>query len=247
MAECAAQAPASLSSTPSAGSRESLAMARTTPGRRRPPWPPSRSRQPRGSASSSSATSVSPAAMSAIPARGSSAFGGAVDIVLAVRRPDNGSQPTVRVLGAHALSRFDETPNQLLIELTPRGYEALGDEAAVAHRTALEAVLSASAAQGPVGLTTEDLRDRTRLPRTTVQGALDALRAEDKIDKLGRGVRGDPCLIRACGRTRGQRKHPGRRTGYPVPARSSWPSCCGAWGRTFKELRSGPMRRVLRK
>jgi hypothetical protein len=41
--------------------------------------------------------------------RGSSAFAGAVDIVLSLRRPEGNTRPTLRVI--HALSRFDETPD----------------------------------------------------------------------------------------------------------------------------------------
>ena len=47
--------------------------------------------------------------------RGSSAFGGAVDLVLNLRRPDGNTRGTLRVL--KALSRFDETPPELVVEL----------------------------------------------------------------------------------------------------------------------------------
>ena len=63
-------------------------------------------------------------------ARGSSAFGGAVDIILALRRGEGNSRPTIRAL--HGLSRFDETPATLMIELTDSGYVALGSQTAVA-------------------------------------------------------------------------------------------------------------------
>ena len=47
--------------------------------------------------------------------RGSSAFAGAVDIVLSLRKPEGNSRKTQRVL--QALSRFSETPTELLIDL----------------------------------------------------------------------------------------------------------------------------------
>lgn len=46
--------------------------------------------------------------------RGSSAFAGAADIVLALRRGEGNTRPTVRVI--HALSRYDETPDSLVID-----------------------------------------------------------------------------------------------------------------------------------
>ena len=62
--------------------------------------------------------------------RGSSAFGGAVDIILSIRRADGNVRPTVRVI--ESLSRFEETPDKLVIELTPDGYRSLGDATAFA-------------------------------------------------------------------------------------------------------------------
>jgi hypothetical protein len=55
--------------------------------------------------------------------RGSSAFSGAVDVVLQLSRPEGQSRPGVRAL--KSLSRFDETPETLVIELTEAGYVAL--------------------------------------------------------------------------------------------------------------------------
>src|SRR5207248_10383132 len=63
-------------------------------------------------------------------ARGSSAFGGAVDVVVSIRRVDGNDAGRSRVL--HSLSRFDETPDRLVIEWTEDGYQALGSEEAVA-------------------------------------------------------------------------------------------------------------------
>jgi AAA domain-containing protein len=54
--------------------------------------------------------------------RGSSAFGGAVDIILSIRRAEGNVRPTVRVI--ESLSRFEETPDKLVIELTPEGHSS---------------------------------------------------------------------------------------------------------------------------
>jgi Bifunctional DNA primase/polymerase, N-terminal/AAA domain/Primase C terminal 1 (PriCT-1) len=65
--------------------------------------------------------------------RGSSAYGGAVDIVLSLRRPEGNQKRNVRLL--QALSRFDETPAEQLIELTDDGYRSLGEPGDVAIET----------------------------------------------------------------------------------------------------------------
>jgi hypothetical protein len=58
--------------------------------------------------------------------RGSSAYAGAVDIILHIERPGGNIAPTIRRLTA--ASRFEATPDELFIELTPSGYVSLGSE-----------------------------------------------------------------------------------------------------------------------
>src|SRR5918994_736063 len=72
-------------------------------------------------------------------ARGSSAFGGAVDVIMSVRRHQGEARPTVRVI--ESLSRFDETPDKLVVELTDDGYRSLGDASAFAEREAISAIV----------------------------------------------------------------------------------------------------------
>jgi hypothetical protein len=57
-------------------------------------------------------------------ARGSGAFTGAVDIVLAIARDTHDSRPTMRHLSC--LSRFTETAPELVIELVDERYEVIG-------------------------------------------------------------------------------------------------------------------------
>jgi hypothetical protein len=71
--------------------------------------------------------------------RGSSAFEGAVDIVLALRRPEGRAGAGLRHL--LALSRFDETPSELVIELKDGEYVALGTSDEVRAQAARRAVL----------------------------------------------------------------------------------------------------------
>jgi hypothetical protein len=123
--------------------------------------------------------------------RGSTAFGGAVDIVLSLKRPQGESRVGVRELSA--LSRFDETPDLLVIELTDDGYVAHGDERSVvladARRDAHEALPHAPEA----AVTIDDLVARANgASRATVQRALDALLGDGVATRVGKGRRGDP-------------------------------------------------------
>ncbi|MGA2284802.1 MAG: AAA family ATPase [Dehalococcoidia bacterium] len=101
--------------------------------------------------------------------RGSTAFAAAADIVLSLKRSEGNAKPNVRVL--HALSRFDETPDTLVIELDIE-YRALGSKTDVALADAKFAVADI-------------------LP-STLQGALKDLMTEGKVQRCGEGKRGKP-------------------------------------------------------
>lgn len=117
--------------------------------------------------------------------RGSSAFGGAVDILLAVRRVSAAS--TLRII--HALSRFDETPETLEIGLTPDGYVAAGDNADARADAAIRGVLpSGREAAWPL----DRIVTESQIPRTTVQRSIERLVDTDRAVRVGAGVKGDP-------------------------------------------------------
>ncbi len=119
--------------------------------------------------------------------RGSSAFGGAVDTVIAIRRGEGKSASGVRIIAA--LSRFDGVPETLVVELTEAGYISHGDETAVAAAEARATILDRAPSNLP-GFTFEELRDK--VPRTTAQRAIDSLLAEGQLRRRGAGKRGDP-------------------------------------------------------
>lgn len=120
--------------------------------------------------------------------RGSSAFGGAVDILLRLRRGEGNTPRTVRVL--EALSRFDATPEQAAIELVDGQYLPRGTEdAVILHqaRAALDDVLTAE----PAGI--EELRGRLDgIKDTTLRAALAEAVRDGRAERTGEGKRGSP-------------------------------------------------------
>lgn len=138
--------------------------------------------------------------------RGSSAFAGAVDTIVSLRKPEGRSSPNQRIL--EAISRFDEIPEALVIERTildadshvPTGsrfdkhlYRALGDPGQLAAEKAEAAVLATLPATAEAGLTVNTLK--TALPETapaTLTRALDSLRTRGRIARTGAGKKGDP-------------------------------------------------------
>ncbi|MGQ9553596.1 MAG: AAA family ATPase, partial [Anaerolineae bacterium] len=123
-------------------------------------------------------------------ARGSSAFGGGVDIIISIRRHQGETRPAIRVL--HTLSRFDETPNELVIELTPAGYVVVGSEAAFAVAEAKEAILDVIPASEMAAVTLDELADKTAVKRTSLQQAVHEMLRAGELKRLGQGKRGDP-------------------------------------------------------
>jgi len=124
-------------------------------------------------------------------ARGSSAFGGAVDIVVQVSRSEGNIRPTLRKLSS--LSRFDETPDEQMVELTETGeYVSHGDGTAIAHAEALAAVRHSVPDREGLAAEEKDIVAATGIPRTTAQRAFKELLGDDKIVRVGRGVKGEP-------------------------------------------------------
>jgi hypothetical protein len=119
--------------------------------------------------------------------RGSGAFTGAVDVVLALRRGDGASRPTIRHL--HTLSRFEETPDEVVIELTDAGYVVLGSAVNFAVEEAKRAVLAVLVDDAT--LSVAELVEATGLKRTSIQGAIKALMAVGGFTVEGTGKRND--------------------------------------------------------
>ena len=117
--------------------------------------------------------------------RGSTAFGGAVDTIISIRRPDGNSRLTLREL--RAVSRFDGVPDSLLVDLEPDGYSVRerGDLVAEAAEKAVHDFLAKRATSGA---TEEEIVEATEMPRATVKRALRALPG---VTMTGKGVRNE--------------------------------------------------------
>lgn len=125
--------------------------------------------------------------------RGSTAFTGAVDIVVRLAQPLNPQRETIRQLSV--LSRFDGAPADLMIELGETGYEVLGEETKVAFSEAQAAVLK-SLSQTSYGVRETDIVAMAGGAKGTVGAALRELIDRGEVERLGRGVSNSPYIYR---------------------------------------------------
>ena len=146
--------------------------------------------------------------------RGSSAFAGCVDIILALRRGEGNTRDTVRAL--HGLSRFDETPTTLMIELTESGYVALGSESAVAAKEARIAILDAAPGVVEKAIKEDGLIAAAGVRRSTGREAMATLLGTGALQKVGEGKKNDPYRYwRSTGPEKSEMLSDGLRKGVP--------------------------------
>ena len=121
--------------------------------------------------------------------RGSSAFAGAVDIILSIRRPEGNQKRSVREI--RAVSRLCAM-DDLLIELTDAGYRSLGAPGEAAKEQAVADVLAGIPDSEEDAATIQDLVKSSGKTRAHLQRMLDALSEDGKILRLGKGRKKDP-------------------------------------------------------
>lgn len=121
--------------------------------------------------------------------RGSSAFAGAADIVLSLRKLEGNGKKEQRVL--RALSRFSETPSGLRIELTNEGYVSRGEPEDAAFVVAKESIAEIVPDSESEALNIDEIAKSADVPRTTAQRAIKELEAEGTLGRVGKGRRGD--------------------------------------------------------
>jgi hypothetical protein len=125
--------------------------------------------------------------------RGSSAFGGAVDLLVSIRRRDGNAPKSQRII--YTLGRFDETPTDLIIDLTEGGYVVLGSEEDASREMIREAVCVALS--GGAALTEKEILESVEpdldgiASRSAVYRVLAEEREKGGLHRVGAGVRGD--------------------------------------------------------
>jgi hypothetical protein len=134
--------------------------------------------------------------------RGSSAFSGAVDTIVSLKKQGGKHPPTQRLL--EAVSRFDGVPESLVIDRQdshiPTGsrfdehlYRALGDPGAIELRKAQDGILNAL--RDGQSLNVEDLKHHVSdVSPATLTRAIDALRTTQQIERAGAGKKKAPYI-----------------------------------------------------
>jgi hypothetical protein len=123
--------------------------------------------------------------------RGSSAFDGAADLILSIRRLD-GNQPENRRLLTSSGRYSGETLNNLLIEMTDSGFVAIGSQQETLINDAKETILAMAPRSGLEGATFAEIAEATKIAKITVQRACDDLVTTGKLKRTGKGKRGSP-------------------------------------------------------
>jgi hypothetical protein len=135
--------------------------------------------------------------------RGSGHLVAMVDVAIELRRPEGNAPQGRRML--RALSRYHETPQELVIELGGEGYIALGTGEEVSRQQAERALLDVlpGPSEEPIAFEGRGGEDTVvsrlaelRLGRTTLHQALVALVERGQVERHGLGKRGDPYRYR---------------------------------------------------
>ena len=121
--------------------------------------------------------------------RGSSAFAGAVDIIVDLKRVGGNGNERRREIAA--VGRFEDTPDQTIIELHDDGYHLLGDMAAALRENARALIRTALEGQS---MTEWELGEELegRVKKTTLGAVLRDLVEADEVARDGEGKKGSP-------------------------------------------------------
>jgi hypothetical protein len=122
--------------------------------------------------------------------RGSSAFAGAVDVLCGLQRPEGNGPRNRRLLSA--VSRFDGTPEELLIELRDDGFHSLGEPGEAAKKQVEQEVFIALPTSKADAIDIVALSKKTNIKRSHLQRVLEELLKNNLARSIGKGVRKDP-------------------------------------------------------
>jgi len=113
----------------------------------------------------------------------------AVDIILELSRPEGAGAKSNRVI--RALSRFQATPEEVVVDYSPSGYVVLGSASDAREMAERDAVFEAVSVGG-APQTADELSELLDMPKATVHKRLGGLVEEGLLTRSGAGVRGDP-------------------------------------------------------
>lgn len=119
--------------------------------------------------------------------RGSSALLGMVDISVSMKRTQGAKDE--RML--EAVTRYRDTPSELIVKYQDGGYVAVGDPSTVSTEAVAEVAYAALTDEGQ---TVERLVITTGLTKQDISRSMKLLR--DRVRREGRGVRGNPYTYR---------------------------------------------------
>jgi hypothetical protein len=122
--------------------------------------------------------------------RGSSAYSGAVDVVMSIRRPEGNTRKTLRTI--HAVGRFDETPEEFCIELTEQDYVSLGTAAHVAEAEAEQFILANAPCTPEEAIALDELIKDSKQSRSTNNRVMKELCSKGVMQTTGLGKKGNP-------------------------------------------------------
>jgi hypothetical protein len=120
--------------------------------------------------------------------RGSSAFGGAVDTQLALRRVP-GQHGTARKIEAQ--SRFDSIPTEAVYDYVNGEYVFMGTESSICEVQAERVILQNAPQSEEDAKTLDELIADSNIKRTVAYEVLKTMHREGKLVRLGRGKKRD--------------------------------------------------------
>lgn len=128
-------------------------------------------------------------------ARGSSAYSGAVDIILRLSRVNTAEPGHERQRILESLSRFEETPARMLIELDegePFEYRAIGDVNLIREHRRRTEVLEALPTTPDEALDREQLLQLVHMAWSDLLRVLNQLQHDRDVIRIGAGRQGNP-------------------------------------------------------
>ena len=122
--------------------------------------------------------------------RGSSAFGGAADTLLVLRRTEGHTRPSLRKI--ECVSRFEGLPTDAIYEFVDGHYQYRGTENDISEREATATILARALEGESNAKPFVELIEGTGVARATAQRVIRQLAFDGKLTQIGEGKKGNP-------------------------------------------------------